>query len=152
MTTTTWGDYYAGQLQLMTVTGNTDPTAANYTLSFDAKGSAAANIQLGIQSWQGNYFGGSMLGSATVNQTLAAAEQWQTFNINVGSLSGFNPTGATWQLNFQINSWEWNGPGNTDVLTVDNVKLTLASVPEPSALALSSIAGLALLGFRRRKA
>jgi hypothetical protein len=149
MITTTWGDYYGGQLQLMTVSGNTDPVAANYTLSFDAKGSAAANIQLGIQSWQNNYFGGSMIGSATVNQTLAVADQWQTFNINIGSLSGFNPTGATWQLNFQLNSWEWGGPGNVDGLFIDNIKLTV--VPEPSVLALAGLGTVALLRLRRRR-
>jgi hypothetical protein len=149
MITTTWNDYYAGQLQLMTVSGNTDPVAANYTLSFDAKGTAANNIQLGIQSWQNTYFGGSMIGNATVNQTLAAANQWQTFNINIGSLSGFNPTGATWQLNFQLNSWEWGGPGNVDGLLIDNVKLT--AVPEPSTLALAGLGAVALLRLRRRR-
>jgi hypothetical protein len=147
MTTTTWGDYYAGQLQLMTVSGNTDPNPANYVLSFDAYGSRAANIQLGLQSWQGNYFGGAQLIGTTLNEALSAANTWQTFSVNLGTIAGANPTGATWQLNFQVNSWEWGGPGNTDFLTIDNI--VLAQVPEPSLLALAGL-GAVLLHFRRK--
>lgn len=148
MTATTWGDYYAGQLQLMTISGNTDPNASDYVLSFDATGSGANQIQLGIQSWQNNYFGGSMIGNASVNETLSAANQWQTFSINIGSLSSFNPTGATWQLNFQLNSWLWGGPGNVDTLTIDNLQLT--QVPEPATFALAGFGAAALLIFRRK--
>jgi hypothetical protein len=149
MTTTGWGDYYAGQLQLMTVSGNVDGNPANYVLSFDAYGSSAANIQLGLQSWQGNYFGGTQLINTTINQPLSAANTWQTFTINLGTIAGANPTGATWQLNFQINSWEWGGPGFTDTLTIDNIVLT--NVPEPSTFALAGLGALALLIARRRK-
>jgi hypothetical protein len=148
MTTTTWSDYYAGQLQLMTVSGNTDPTAANYVLSFDAYGSRAANMQIGFQSWQGNYFGGAQLINTTLNYALSAANTWQTFTVNLGTISGAVPTGATFQFNFQINSWEWGGPGNTDTLTIDNIVLT--NVPEPSTFALAGL-GLAALLIRRRK-
>ena len=91
MTTTTWSDYYGGQLQLMTVSGNTDPNASDYMLSFDAKGSAADNIQLGLQSWQNNYFGGSMIINTTINDQLSAANTWQTFSVNLGTIAGANP-------------------------------------------------------------
>jgi hypothetical protein len=149
MDTATWGDYYAGQLQLMTVSGNTDPVAGNYVLSFDANGNHAANIQLGLQSWQNNYFGGSQLINTTLNFALGAASTWQTFTINLGTIAGANPTGATWQLNFQINSWQWGGPGQSDQLTIDNIVLT--NVPEPSTFALAGLGALALLIARRRK-
>lgn len=148
MTTTTWGDYYAGQLQLMTVSGNTDPNPADYVFSFDAYGSQAANIQLGLQSWQNNYFGGSQLINATLNNALAAANTWQTISINLGTIAGAVPTGATWQLNFQINSWEWGGPGSVDTLTIDNVMLTV--IPEPTTVSLAGL-GLAALWIFRRK-
>jgi hypothetical protein len=148
MTTTTWSDYYAGQLQLMTVSGNADPIASHYTLTFDAYGSRAANIQLGLQSWQNNYFGGSQLISTTLNDLLGAANTWQTFSVNLGTISGANPTGATWQLNFQMNSWEWGGPGNVDTLTIDNIVLT--QVPEPGIFALAGLGAALLLIFRRR--
>src|SRR4029077_13415674 len=58
MTTTTSGDFYAGQAQLTTVSGNTDPNPANYVLSLDAMGSAAATFQLIIQTWPNTGFGG----------------------------------------------------------------------------------------------
>ena len=148
MTTTTWSDYYAGQLQLMTVSGNTDPNPANYVLSFDAYGSRAANIQLGLQSWQGNYFGGSQLINTTLNDTLGAANTWQTFSVNLGTISGAIPTGATWQVNFQMNSWQWGGPGIVDSLTIDNIVLT--QIPEPGMFALAGLGAAALLIFRRK--
>jgi hypothetical protein len=148
MTTTTWSDYYAGQLQLMTVSGNTDPNPSDYVLSFDAYGSQAGNIQFTIQTWPGNYFGGSQAINAMVNDQLTAPNAWQTFSVNLGSITAASPTGATWQLAFQLNSWLWNGPGNTDTLTIDNIVLTV--VPEPTTIALAGL-GVAALWFFRRK-
>ena len=129
MTPTTINDYYAGQVQLMTVSGNTDPNPSDYVLSFDAKGSQVANIQFTIQTWPDNYFGGSgPVINATVNDQLTAANTWQTFSVNLGSITTASPTGATWQLEFQINAWQWGGPGNTDTLTIDNIILMLLLV------------------------
>ena len=124
MTATTGSDYFTGQAQLMTVSGNTDPLAADYLFSFDAKGSQAANIQLGLESWQSNYFGGAKLFGVTTNQQLTASNTWQTFRFNLGSVLTASPTGATWQLNFQINASQWGGAGLTNTLTVDNIVLT----------------------------
>ena len=145
MTTTTGGDYYAGQAQLMMVSGNTDPNPGDYVLSFDANGSQAANIQLLVQTWPNNYFGGTgPVINATVNQQLTAANTWQTFRINLGSITTAAPTGATWQLSFQISASQWGGAGMTDTLTIDNIVLTrltnnllLASSANPSAYAAS---------------
>jgi hypothetical protein len=148
MTTTTWSDYYAGQLQLMTVSGNTDPNAADYVFSFDAYGSQAGNIQLGLQSWVGNDFGGAQIINTTLNDQLTIANTWQTFTVNLGTIPGAIPTGATWQLAFQLNSWQWGGPANTDTLTIDNVKLTV--VPEPSTVALVGLGMAGLCWLRRR--
>src|SRR5208282_545275 len=101
MTTTTWSDYYTGQVQLMTVSGNTDPNPSDYVLSFDACGSRAATIQFIIQTWPDNYFGGSgPVINATVNDVLTAADTWQTFSVNLGSITAAAPIGATWQLEF----------------------------------------------------
>ena len=123
MTATTSSDYYTGQVQLMTVSGNTDPNPSDYVLSFDAYGSQAANIQFIIESWSANYFGGTKIMDATVNDPLTAANVWQTFSVNLGSIAGANPTGATWQLNFQLNASQWGGVGFTDTLIIDNITL-----------------------------
>ena len=93
-------------------------------LSFDAKGSQAANIQFMIQTWPNNYFGGSgPVINATVNDQLTAANTWQTFSVNLGSITAASPAGATWQLEFQINASQWGGAGHTDTLTIDNIVL-----------------------------
>ena len=125
MTPTSGSDYYAGQVQLMTVTGNTDENSGNYVLSFDAKGSQAGTIQLSIQTWPNNYFGGSgPVINASVNEQLNAPSAWQTFSVNLGTLTTASAAGATWQLNFAINASQWGGVGPTDVLTIDNLVLT----------------------------
>ena len=124
MTTTTWSDYYAGQLQLMTISGNTDPNPSDYVLSFDAKGSQADIFEFIIQTWPDNYFGGlGPIINATVDDELTVANTWQTFSVNLGSITAALPIGATWQLAFQLNAWQWSGPAFTDTLTIDNIKL-----------------------------
>ncbi|HWX21297.1 MAG TPA: hypothetical protein VN578_15460 [Candidatus Binatia bacterium] len=142
MTTTTSGDFYAGQAQLTTVSGNTDPNPANYVLSLDAKGSAAATFVLIIQTWPNTGFGGSgPVINAVVNDQLTNANTWQTFKVNLGTVTTTNATGATWQLNFQLNASQWGGAGHTDTLTIDNIVLThlvngisLTSSTNPSTL------------------
>ena len=142
MTATTWSDYYAGQMGLMTVSGNTDPNPSDYVLSFDARGSQAATFQFMIQTWPDNYFGGSgPVINVSMNDELTAANAWQTFSVNLGSLTSASPTGATWQLAFQLNSWQWGGPGLTDTLTIDNILLT-----QVRGLALTSSANASPVG------
>ena len=142
MTATTGSDYYTGQVQLTTVSGNTDPNPSDYVLSFDAKGSQAANIQFIIETWSGSYWSGTKTIDATVNDPLTAANAWQTFSVNLGSITGASPACATWQLNFQINASQWGGAGYTDTLTIDNIilvhlgnslMLTSSANPSPSA-------------------
>ena len=125
MTPAAANDYYAGQVQLMTVTGNTDTNPGNYVLSFDAKGSQAGLIQLSIQTWPSNYFSGTgPVINAGVNAQLSAANTWQTFSVNLGTITTASAAAATWQLNFSISASQWGGVGPTDVLTVDNIVLT----------------------------
>ena len=59
----------------------------------------------------------------TVNDQLTAANTWQTFSVNLGSITAASPIGATWQLDFQLNASQWGGPGLTDTLTIDNIIL-----------------------------
>jgi len=150
MTTDSWSNYYCGQMQIMQVYPPADTNPADYTISFDAYGSYAGNIQLTLQSWQDRWFVGSQIVNVTTNIALSAANTWQNVSLNLGSLSASaNPTGGTWQLGFQLNSWQWGGPNKTDTLTIDNVKLV--NVPEPCTLTLLAIVGLvAGLWFRRK--
>jgi hypothetical protein len=125
MTPTTTNDYYVGQVQLTSVTGNTDTNPANYVLAFDAKGSQAGTVQLIVQTWPNNGFGGAgpVINSST-NNKLAAANTWQTFSVNLGTLTTSNASGATWQIEFGISASKWGGVGPTDVVTIDNIVLT----------------------------
>jgi alpha-L-arabinofuranosidase len=135
MTTTANNDYYAGQVQLMTVSGNTDTNPSDYVISFDANGSQAANIYFVIQTWPGNYFSGpGPVINAAINFQLGAADAWQTFSLNLGTITGALPTGATWQLNFEMSASQWGGAGLTDTLTIDNIIL----VHEANPIALTS--------------
>jgi hypothetical protein len=156
MTPTDWGQGGAGQLQFGNVSGNTDPNPANYTLSFDAKGSRAAPFVFIVQSMSGTWFSGSTIIDTNISETLSAADTWQTFSVNLGTMTAGaipgtsgNPTGKTWQLGYQMNAWEWGGPNLTNTLTIDNFKLTV--VPEPSTVTLLAVMGLvAALWFRRK--
>jgi hypothetical protein len=150
MTTTSWSNYYAGQVQIMQIDVHTDPNPADYTISFDAMGSDARSIQVTMQSWQDRWFGGSQLFSITRDVALSAANTWQTVSFNLADLSPtLDPTGRTWQIAYQLNSWQWGGPGMTDTLTIDNI--VLSRIPEPSTISLLAVSALAALWFFRRK-
>jgi hypothetical protein len=124
MTPTTSSDYYAGQVQLSSVSGATDSNPGDYVLSFDAKGSQAGTIQFSIQTWSDDYFGGSQAINASVNEQLTAANTWQSFSVNLGTITTASAADATWQLNFQMNANQWGDVGPADVLTIDNIVLT----------------------------
>jgi alpha-L-arabinofuranosidase len=124
MTTTTSSDSWVGQAQLEEVSGNTDPNPSDYVLSFDANGSSAGNVQFIVQTWQNQYYGGSAVIDASVNDQLNAANTWQTFSVNLGFITSDPPTGGTWQLNFAIDGGSWGGAGKTDTLKIDNIILT----------------------------
>ena len=125
MTPTNNSTYYVGQLQLMQVSGIVDPNPADYVLSFDANGNRAGVIQFIVQTWPGNYFGGTgPVISAVTNETLAAANTWQTFHINLGNLTSASPVAATWQLEFGISANQWGGANLSDTLRIDNIVLT----------------------------
>ena len=125
MTPTTTGDYYVGQVQLTTVTGNTDTNPANYVLSFDARGSQTNILQLIVQTWSGTGFSGTgPVINASLNNKFTNANTWQTFSVNLGTLTTYNASGATWQIEFGISASQWGGVGPTDVVTIDNLVLT----------------------------
>ena len=142
MTATASSDYYTGQVQLSSVSGNTDPSPADYVLSFDAYGSQAANIQFIIQTWPDDYYGGTQAIQATVNDPLNAANTWQTFSVNLGDITTSDANDATWQLEFQISASQWGGVGLTDTLRVDNIVLTHLG----NSLALTSSANPSTFG------
>ncbi len=98
MTPTASSDYYAGQIQLMTVSGATDPNPSDYVpLSFDAKERQRGRrtFNCWIQNWPNTYFGGTIAISVTVSDQLLAANTWQTFKVNLRQhLPTGSPTGA----------------------------------------------------------
>jgi hypothetical protein len=132
ITTTTSGDYYVGQLQLTSVSGNADTNPNNYVLSFDARGNRAAIFQFIIQTWPNSGFGGTgpVINTST-NDQLTAANTWQTFSLNLGTITSASASGGTWQLEYQISAGQWGGSGLTDTLTIDNIMLTHISTNSP---------------------
>jgi alpha-L-arabinofuranosidase len=75
-----------------------------------------------------------------VSDQLLAANTWQTFKVNLGSITTASPTGATWQFSYQMIASQWGGVGFTSTLAIDNLTLThlanpltLASSANPSA-------------------
>lgn len=75
----------------------------------------------------------------------AALVDGQTYNDAV-DLSINNPTGGSMWLRWGMvqgsNDWWW---------AIDNVNVSGRQVPEPASMTLASLAGLALLGLRRRR-
>lgn len=150
----------AGQYQNGVVAGNTSLNLSDYTLSFDAKATAGSlNIQ--IQTWPQAHFGGTMTGTLNTapsagygnDQTLNST--WTHYSLNLGNSaifatvgSGFQITGGTIQVAMQFNGGGATPYSNT--LDVDNLTLTMATVPEPSSLALCGLAAAAGLILRRR--
>jgi hypothetical protein len=160
------GNGYAGgamQLQEMTTSGNTSLNLSDYTLSFDVQ-TTAGSLNLQLQTWAGNYFGGSMSGTLNTapaspgyGNDLNPGTAYTHYDLNLANatvfpnVNTFVPTGGTWQIAFQLNG---GGNGNPSQLTlnVDNVVLTMTAVPEPATAALAGLGAAGLLIFRRRQA
>lgn len=157
------GNGYAGaalQLQERSLTGNTSISLGDYTLSFDAK-ATAGSLQIQIQSWPLANFGGTMTGTLNTapaspgygnDQTLSST--YTHYSLNLGNASVFAdpgtflPTGATWQIAFQLNG---GANGSPSQLTLDLDNIAVIMVPEPATFALAGLAMAALLVFRRRQ-
>lgn len=154
-----WGNDRAYQLQLGTLAANTSASLNDYVLSYDLYqtgiSSLTPGVQLRIEGWADDWFGGAMTGTGSGYLALPAAGEWQSFSVNLGTtlpLGNFNPTSNTWQIIVNPKSWEIGGPvaPGSYTLLIDNVSLT--QVPEPSAYAaLAGLAGLGAVCVRRRR-
>jgi len=142
MTPNNNGTYYVGQIQLEQVSGMVDTNPMDYEISFDADGNQAGIIQFIVQTWPDDYFGGTgpVINAAT-NEQLTAANTWQTFKVNLGKLTTASAVGATWQLEFEINSWQWGGSNLTDTLKIDNLTLVHLANTELMASVNPSVYG-----------
>lgn len=156
-TSTTSADGYAGQLQFMHLTTPLlpDPNMAHYAIQFDMMANYAATITLGIKGWQSPTEGGTADINVTVptaQTTLTAANQWQTFVINLGQFTGL-PTSPdqSLQFNFKIFQSGFGGSSRMGIQNqewIDNFSLTV--IPEPGTFALLGLGVAALLVFRRK--
>ena len=62
---------------------------------------------------------------------------------------GAVPTGATWQIAWQMDEFTFGGPGTGDQMVIDNVMVTM--VPEPSTMALAVLGAASFAALRHRK-
>jgi hypothetical protein len=136
--------FYVGQVELEQVSGIVDSNPANYQISFDAYGNRAATFGFIVQTWANQYYGGSQLINNSTNLQLAASNTWQTFHVNLGSLTTASTVAGTWQLEFQINSSLWGGANVTDTLKIDNLILTHLANTALTASVNPSTAGAAV--------
>jgi hypothetical protein len=156
--------YYGPQYQNGGVTGNTSANLSDYTLSFDAAASSGVSLNIQIQSWTGAGFGGSMTGTLNTapanpgyGNDISLTTSYQHYSFNLGNATvfqgntGFLPNGGTIQMAFQMDYG--SAPPWTVGYDIDNLQLTMATVPEPTIMALSGM-GIALSGLliRRRLA
>jgi hypothetical protein len=145
--------------QEQTLSGNTDPTLADYTLSFDAAASNTGasdvpTMKIEMQGYLLNNFGGGSSGDiSTMSDVHFTAIDGSYYHYSLNLATAFagtplNPESGTIQFFFQLNSH--TAATYTDTINLDNVTLTM--VPEPTTLALAGLGAAALLVFRRRNA
>lgn len=142
----------AFQYQNGNVTGNSSANLSDYTLSFDAAvNKANGGFALVLQNWTGTFFSGTFSQSQYPTEiTQATPNVFQHYSINLGTLNpGAVPTGATWQIAWQMDEYTFGGAGTGDQMVIDNVQVTM--VPEPSSLALGLLGAGCLAVLRRRK-
>ncbi len=144
------------------VSGNTSANLSDYTLSFDVKATAGSlNIQ--IQTWNGPGFGGGLTGTLNTapanpgfGNDLTLGSSFTHYSLNLGNTSVFQgntgmiPSGGTYQIAMQFNGGGPTPYANT--MVIDNLMLTMATVPEPSMLALCALGAMGLIPRLRRKA
>ena len=127
MTPTSGSDYYAGQVQLMTVTGKygtkiPEIMCCPLTPGEPSRHNPVFHPNVAKQLFPG---GSGPVINASINEQLnAPGACGRHLSVNLGTLTRASAAGATWQLNFAINASQWGGVGPTDVLTIDNLVLT----------------------------
>ena len=142
----------AYQYQSGNTVGNTSTSLGDYTLSFDALvNKANGGFTLIVQAWAGAGFSGAFSESKSpADISIATPNVFQHFTINLSTLTaGLAPNGGTIQIAWQMNEYQFGGPGTGNEMVIDNIQLQM--VPEPSSLALVGL-GAGLFALRRRKA
>jgi hypothetical protein len=153
--------YYGPQYQNGGVTGNTSANLSDYTLSFDAAASSGVSLNIQIQSWTLGGFQGSQTGTLNTapanpgyGNDISLTTSYQHYSFNLGNTTvfqgntGFLPNGGTIQMAFQLDYGAQ--PPWTVAMDIDNLQLTMATVPEPTIMALSGM-GISLTGLLLRR-
>jgi len=137
------------------ISGNADATLANTVMSFDVKTDVPAPyLGVGLQSWPGNWYDGSMSSSVGyVPLPAGVPGQFRTVYVCLANplwvvpwwdpsiTTPFDPAGGTIQAYFQAEAWQFGGPDTSATVTIDNLRFWMVKlVPYKSSIQLQVVA------------
>jgi hypothetical protein len=150
-----WDAWFAIMYLNPIISGNAGATLANTVMSFDVKTDVPAPyLGVGLQSWPGNGYVGSMSSSVGyVPLPAGVPGQFQTVIVCLANplwvvppwdpsiTTPFDPAGGTIQVYFQAEPWQFAGPDTSATVTIDNLRFwTVKLVPYKSSIQMQVVA------------